>query len=166
MQDIIKEKTLEFPSVIKNINLVEKFIDEICDEYNINNTYFGNILVSLTESVKNAIIYGNKRNPDKKVKVKFIANPTYLSFSVSDEGKGYNLSNTYNPDDLYNTSTNTGNGLYLIKKLSDKVKFSNKGSQIELIFYISSVNLQLSVDRLNKVNIYFKDKTFPRLNNN
>lgn len=162
----LKVRTLEFSSVIKNINLVERFIDEICDEYNINNTYFGNILVSLTESVKNAIIYGNKKNPDKKVKVKFISNSAYLSFFISDEGQGFKISNTYNPDDLYNNNNNNGRGLYLIKKLSDKVKFYNKGSQIELIFYISSINLQLSVYRVKKLNTYFKDKSFPKLNNN
>lgn len=161
-----KIKTLEFASVIKNINLVERFIDEICDEYHINNTYFGNILISLTESVKNAITYGNNKNPDKKVRVKFEANPTYLSFSVSDEGKGFKHNGIYNPIDLYDSSLKTGIGLYLITTLSDKVKYYNNGSQIELIFYISSINLELTVDRVNKINIYFKDKTFPRYNIN
>ena len=57
----MRTKTLEFASEINNINLLENFIDEICDEYRINNTYFGNILISLVETVKNAIIYGNKK---------------------------------------------------------------------------------------------------------
>lgn len=162
----INTKTLEFASEIKNINLVERFIDEICDEYNISNTYFGNILVTLTESVKNAIVFGNHENPKKKVKVKFEANQGYLSFSVSDEGKGYERIKGNNPEDLYNQEEEGGNGLYLINKLSDKVKYYNKGSMVELIFYISSLNLQLLVERVNKVNNYFKDKTFPRLNDN
>jgi serine/threonine-protein kinase RsbW len=162
----LKGKILEFASVIQNINLVEKFIDEICDEYHINNTYFGNILISITETVKNAIIYGNNKNPDKKVRVKFEANPTYLSFYVSDEGKGFEYRDIYNPEDLYNRSNRNKKGLYLITTLSDKVKFYNKGSEIELIFYISSVNLPLSIERLNKVNVYFKEKSNGRFDVN
>jgi serine/threonine-protein kinase RsbW len=162
----LKEKTLEFPSIIENVRLVETFIDDICDEYNINNTYFGNILISLTESVRNAIINGNHKNPQKKVTVKFIAKPTHLSFSVTDEGIGFNYRDVYDPVDFCMCNSNMGKGLYLIKTLSDKVRFYKNGREIELIFYISSVNFEITVERVNKIKIYFKDRALPGYNLN
>ena len=163
----MRTKTLEFASEINNINLLENFIDEICDEYRINNTYFGNILISLVETVKNAIIYGNKKDPNKKVTIKFEPNPKYLSFFVKDEGNGFDYKDAYNPEDnIYRNNTVFGKGLYLIKTLTDKVRFNKRGSQIELIFYISSVNLEITANRITKVGTYFKNNTFPRFNLN
>ena len=43
-----------FESKEENIRLVEKFVDEICDYYNINASFFGNIIIAITEAVKNA----------------------------------------------------------------------------------------------------------------
>ena len=33
---------LIIPSLLDQMYQVEKFVEEICDEFNINNTYFGN----------------------------------------------------------------------------------------------------------------------------
>ena len=34
----------------KEISKLERFVEEICDYYNINNEYFGNILLATTEA--------------------------------------------------------------------------------------------------------------------
>jgi serine/threonine-protein kinase RsbW len=150
-----RKRTFEFASAIENINIVEKFVDEICDEYHISNTFFGNILVSITEAVKNAIIFGNDSNPDKKVIVKFEANPAYLSFTVIDQGKGFDFSEITVPVKENISGYNRQRGLFLIQKLSDIVKFYNHGSKIEMIFHITSINRELAVDRVSRINGYF-----------
>lgn len=154
----IKRRRLEFASNIKNINLVEKFIDEICDEYNISNTFFGNILISVTEAVKNAIFFGNLSDKNKKVSLSFVANPAYISFTVADEGKGIRFSD----EDIRIIEEFNGqdrdNGLFLIQKLADIVKFYNNGSKIEMIFHISTINRKLAVDRMSEMKKYFSSK--------
>ena len=88
---------LIFPSLPENIHQVEKFVEDICDEYNINNTYFGNILVALTEAVENAIVHGNKNNPAKNVEIIFVSKPEGLSFTIKDEGKGFDINQIPDP---------------------------------------------------------------------
>ena len=150
-----RKKTFELASAIENVNVVEKFVDEICDEYHISNTFFGNIIVSVTEAVKNAIIFGNEANPLKKVIVKFEANPAYLSFTVIDQGNGFDFSDINDPTKETVLGYNRQRGLFLIQKLSDIVKFYNNGSKIEMIFHITSIKRELAVDRVNKMNNYF-----------
>jgi serine/threonine-protein kinase RsbW len=152
------KRTFEFASAIENVNFVEKFVDEICDEYNISNTFFGNIIISVTEAVKNAIIFGNELNPLKKVTIKFEANPAYLSFTVIDQGKGFNFSDACDPTKDIIPGYSRQKGLFLIQKLSDIVKFYNHGSKIEMIFHVTSINRELAVERVSKINNYFSLK--------
>ena len=150
-----RKNTLIFASVLGNLGLVEKFIDEICDEYNISSTYFGNILIAVTEAVKNAIIFGNYSDEKKKVILRFDSNSGYLSFTVSDEGKGFDFSDDEVKliEDIH--GYDRSKGLYLIQKLSDIVKFYNNGSKIEMVFHITSINRELAMDRLNIISKYF-----------
>jgi serine/threonine-protein kinase RsbW len=154
-----KRKSIEFPSAIENICLVESFIDEICDEYHISNTFFGNILVSVSEAVKNAIVFGNYSDPNKKVTIRFLATPAYLSFTVSDEGNGLGFSDPEFDAVAAKNGFDKNKGLFIIQKLSDIVKFYNNGSKIEMIFHITSINRELSVGRNDLMHNYFAMKS-------
>jgi serine/threonine-protein kinase RsbW len=154
---IDKRKELSFKSAVENIHLVEKFIDDISDEYNINNTYFGNILIAVTEAVTNAIKHGNKQNPGKTVSVIFATQSRGFSFTISDEGNGFDVTKITDPTDAeHNTNPSEGRGLFLIKSLADEVNFSNNGKTIEIIFDISSINAEMTLNRINQLNAYTK----------
>ena len=161
-----KRKELFFKSIPENIHLVEKFIDLISDEYNINNTYFGNILIAVTEAVTNAIEHGNKKDPQKNVFLKFDIRPKGFAFIVSDEGEGFDINKITDPTDVvHNTNSEEGRGIYLIRSLADEVNFSEKGTQIELIFNIASINAELALDRINQLNLYSKSSINSKINN-
>ena len=66
----MNELKLEIPSLSENIRIVESFIDNAKDQYNINDDMYGNIMVAVTESVNNAIIHGNGGDSNKNVKLK------------------------------------------------------------------------------------------------
>ena len=154
---MISEKLqLIFPSVPENIHRVEKFVEDICDEYNINNTYFGNILVSLTEALENAIQHGNKSDPEKNITILFESQPKGLMFQVSDEGSGFDTGNIPDATDIVGNPDKKGTGLFLIKTLADEVTFKNNGSTIQIMFYISSINQQMSIDRIHQLNSFQK----------
>ena len=141
---------LAFSTNKNNIHLVEQFVENLCDYYNINSTYFGNILTAVTEAVENAIYHGNKNDPAKKIYLKFEVKPDGFSFKVKDQGQGFNLDTVPDPTD-YNAdfSETEGRGLFIIKSLADEVFFHDNGSCIELIFKISSITKQMSEDRIN-----------------
>jgi serine/threonine-protein kinase RsbW len=152
---ITEKLQLILPSLPENIHKVEKFVDDICDEFNINNTYFGNILVALTEAVENAMKHGNANDPSKKVQILFTSKPEGLSFIIKDEGKGFDLSTIPDPTDLnVDADQMKGRGIFLIRNLADEVQFTENGSSVELLFKISSINHELAVDRMNLLKKY------------
>jgi serine/threonine-protein kinase RsbW len=153
---MMKKSTLKIKSVPANIHSLERFVENICDEYNINNTYFGNILITLTEAMENALYHGNKSDPEKYIIIKFESKSKGLLFEISDEGKGFDFNNIPDATDVQGNPERKGTGLYLIKALADEVKFKSNGSTIQIMFYISSINQQLAVDRISQLNAFKK----------
>ena len=152
----MKKRTLKLKSVPENIHRIEKFVEEICDEYNINNTYFGNILVSLTEAMENAIYHGNRNDPRKNVYITFTSKPKGLMFQISDEGEGFDFNNIPDATDVQGNPEKKGTGIFLIRSLADEVHFKENGRVIQIMFYISSINQQIAVERMNQLDSFRK----------
>ena len=55
-----KHKEIKIESSLDEMFRVEQFVEEISDEYLLYGNYFGNILMAVSEAVKNAIIHGNR----------------------------------------------------------------------------------------------------------
>jgi len=137
---------------------MEKFIEEICDEYNVNNSYFGNILIAVSEAVQNAMVHGNQSDSEKTIKIRFNTVPDGLVFSVQDEGNGFNFRHI--PDILDAAEGEyPGRGLFLIRRLGDSVRFNKKGNRIDILFKVSGINRQISKIRIDQLEKYFsKDR--------
>ncbi|MCC6385261.1 MAG: ATP-binding protein [Bacteroidia bacterium] len=131
------KKTVSIVSEPQSINIIEKLIEEIRDEHKIHEEAFGNILVSVTEAVNNAIQHGNKNDPSKKVIVTYEIEGDTLIFSVTDEGTGFDYYNLPDPTSPENLEKPTGRGVFLMKHLSDQVIFSENGKTVELYFRTS-----------------------------
>jgi serine/threonine-protein kinase RsbW len=153
MNNLYKE--LRISSSMSNLFKVGNFVEEICDAYYITNSYFGNILLSLEEAVKNAIIHGNGEDKGKQVLVSFQRIPNGLKFTVSDEGPGFNFMAVPNPVEAETGEGNSGTGMFLIRSLADKVSYNSKGNQVEIVFYITSINQETTLNRINQVSQYF-----------
>ncbi|MDP4281009.1 MAG: ATP-binding protein [Bacteroidota bacterium] len=150
-------KELRIPSTLESLRGIEVFVEEICDIYNINNSYFGNILIAIEEAVTNAIVHGNKLDPDKEVLVIFRSMPNGLCFSIEDQGDGFNFRNIPNPLEVEESASGmTGKGLFLINSLADKVDFNLRGNKIELVFNISSINQETTLNRIKQLQSYFE----------
>jgi len=129
---------IDFDSSVENLQLVEKLIDQVCEEYKVNQDYYGNILIALTEAVNNAILHGNKSVRSKKIFVCFEPHQSDLMFTVEDQGEGFDYDSLPDPTDPENIDKPSGRGVFLMKHLADDVKFHNNGRKVELIFKISA----------------------------
>ena len=128
---------LHFPSKQENIVVVENLIDDICSKYKVNEDYYGNILIAVTEAVNNAINHGNKQDPEKEVNVDFsLKDGKTLSFKVKDQGAGFDFENIPDPTDPENLEKINGRGVFLMKNLADEVEFDDEGRMVELSFKI------------------------------
>jgi len=128
------------------INEVERFVEQICDEFNIYNNYYANILLSVIEAYTNAVEHGNKFDENKSVKIIFSSESNGLVFTIEDEGMGFEIDNIPDPTNLENEGIE-GRGLFMIKSLADNVEIENNGSKIKLNFLISSINREMANKR-------------------
>jgi len=131
-----KYETLKISSDINNLRLVERLIEDVCDVYNVHEDVYGNMLISLTEAVNNAIHHGNKDNQEKFVKIGFENLNNRLIFSVTDEGQGFDYLGLPDPTDPANIDKPSGRGVFLMKHLADSIEFELNGSKVLLGFTI------------------------------
>ena len=128
--------SIEIPSLSYNIRIIESFIDNAKETYNLNDDIYGNIIISVTESVNNAIIHGNKRNKDKNVKLSLILTEGMIKFRIQDQGSGFNFDNLPDPTAPENISKPGGRGIFLMRHLADEIAFRDDGRIVELSFYV------------------------------
>jgi len=131
---IPENKSLTISSKTENIVVVESLINEICENFKISEDHYGNILVALTEAVNNAIQHGNKSNPNKNINITFNIRPDHLSFTIKDEGPGFDYSHIPDPTAPENIEKPNGRGVFLMKNLADNVEFEDNGSTVKLDF--------------------------------
>jgi serine/threonine-protein kinase RsbW len=127
-------KKISIQSKVENIALIEKVIDEVCASSKVDEEYYGNILIAVTEAVNNAIMHGNKANPDKTVTVEFWVGPKGLIYKVTDEGPGFDYENVPDPTSPENLEKPNGRGVFLMRHLSDEIAFHDNGAVVELNF--------------------------------
>ena len=128
---------VHFPSLDENIRIVESFIDNAKEKFNLDDDIYGNIMVAITESVNNAIRHGNKNDKKKNVYLSLSLNEDLIRFIIKDEGSGFDYHNLPDPTSPENIDKPSGRGIFLMKHLSDEVTFKNEGSEVELCFYIN-----------------------------
>ncbi len=131
-------QSLELNSNAETISVVERMIEEVRDSYHVSEDTFGNMLVALTEAVTNAIYHGNKSDPGKKVRIQYGCVHNTLTFTVADEGPGFDFYNLPDPTAPENLEKECGRGIFLMKHLADQLIFSDGGRVVELNFKLTS----------------------------
>ena len=144
-------ETIKIQSVDENMQQVEAFIESVCTDLNCHN-YFGTISVAVLQAVENAIVHGNKRDPEKNVTIKFSRAKGGVLFTVEDEGDGFDADKF---SDLP-TDTEQGTGIFLMRTLSDNCQFSNGGRQVKMLFTIQGIDASAAMERVNTLTAFFK----------
>tara|TARA_R110002111_G_scaffold84355_2_gene132242 strand:- start:4380 stop:4781 length:402 start_codon:yes stop_codon:yes gene_type:complete len=133
----MKSIKISIPSLIENITIVESFIDNAREKFNINDDIYGNIMISVTECVNNAIVHGNKIDKKRVVKLELLFLDNQIKFIIEDEGDGFDHQKLNDPTALENLEKSGGRGVFIMKHLSDEVEFENEGKKITLTFYMN-----------------------------
>ncbi|MGA1543300.1 MAG: ATP-binding protein [Saprospiraceae bacterium] len=127
---------LELSSNTNELSQLERFVKKIAAQYRLDEEQYGNVLISLTEAVSNAIIHGNKKDSNKKVCISLIEEKNKISISVSDQGKGFDVHKIPDPTTEERLFCIGGRGVYIMKRLCDGVCYCNNGSTVTLEFKI------------------------------
>jgi len=129
---------IEIDSKIEQLTVVEQIVDDIFAKISVNGgDVYANILIGVTEAVKNAIVHGNKEDGAKKVSISYGINDTSVSFTISDQGSGFNYYSVPDPTLPENIEKENGRGIFLMNSLADEVIYNDTGTEVSLKFYIN-----------------------------
>jgi serine/threonine-protein kinase RsbW len=132
----MKSIKISIPSLIENIKIIESFIDNAKEKYHIDDDIYGNIMISVTECVSNAILHGNKGDTSKIVDLELHFDEQEIKFIIKDEGNGFDFEALQDPTSPENLEKTGGRGIFLMKHLADDVCFEEEGKKTILKFYM------------------------------
>jgi serine/threonine-protein kinase RsbW len=95
-----------------------------------------NFRVSLVEALSNAMIYGNGRDPSKRVHVEVFLGEGSVTARVTDEGAGFDPRDVPDPTVASNLCKDGGRGLFLMRELMDEVRYNARGNSVTLILHL------------------------------
>lgn len=127
---------LTFNSVMENIDIAcaeaMAFVSESTG--GINPKHFPLNLV-IREGLTNAVRHGNKCDPEKTVRFSVLLEKSYISFTIEDQGTGFNWENTN--FSIRKPNQETGRGLWIIRQYAHEYSFNTKGNILHLKHMIS-----------------------------
>ncbi len=127
---------ISLASESKSLLVLEEWINKLCDLYQISVEQYGNVLIAITEAVNNAIIHGNKNVANKKTDIEYNIENQTITFTVFDEGNGFDFNDLPDPTSPENLEKPQGRGIFLMNHLADEVNFIENGSVVQLKFTI------------------------------
>ncbi len=98
-----------------------------------------NLRVGLAEALANAMLYGNARDPSKRVKVEVAFRDSAITARITDEGTGFDPLSVPDPTCPANLLKANGRGIFLMRKLLDEVHFNDRGNSVTLVLRLPRV---------------------------
>ena len=127
---------LKLPSNLRSINVLDSFVQDVVHQYQISQEVHGNMLISLTEAVTNAITHGNHYDENKVVQINLQKKSDTIAIRVSDQGCGFDPANVPDPTCEENICKCGGRGVFLMQRLCDQIQYKDNGRTVEMHFKI------------------------------
>lgn len=130
------ERILVISSELINIDRVRLFLKEIYFDFRLNTISFNHVFLGISEAVNNAVLHGNKLNPEKNVIIRADLLGNQMHIEVEDEGDGFCESILFDPTLPENIKFEHGRGIFIIRQLADEISFKEDGRKLHIIFTI------------------------------
>ncbi len=120
-------RQLQIASRMESITQVEGLINALCEEFGVEETHYGEILIAMTEAVNNAVVHGNKLDTNKMVDIEVRTEGQTMEFRIADQGPGFDYENIPDPTAPENIEKPNGRGVFLMRQLADTCEFEKLG---------------------------------------
>jgi len=127
------KKTVTVPSETRYIRKVSEKILGSLRGFRLDEGKVFDIKLCIEEAVRNAIVHGNHSDRRLAVRVAYRVEDSKLVIEVEDEGAGFDRRAVADPTAPAHIMKNSGRGVYLIKKLMDKVDYNDTGNKITMV---------------------------------
>lgn len=131
------KRRLSIPSHLTYLYDVERFIQSFLAETGFPESLFGAVVLTVCESVNNAISHGNCHDINKLVEIRIEYDNNCVCIEIEDEGVGFDVHEVPDPTEAHNIRNERGRGIFIIKNLADDVEFVNNGSLVKIKFKLS-----------------------------
>ncbi len=132
LRNLRDRKTIKVSSETRNIRKVSDKILGSLSKLGLNEGKIFDIKLCIEEAVRNAIVHGNQSDRRLSVRVAYKVADSKLIIEVEDEGGGFDHQAVADPTAGAHIMKNSGRGVYLIKKLMDKVDYNDTGNKITM----------------------------------
>lgn len=133
------EYTLELPSELDSIERAVELLAARCKDVGFDEERLRlNFRVGVAEALANAMLYGNRRDPRKCVRIDARFTFDKVTICVTDEGGGFDPADLPDPTLPLNRVRPRGRGVFLIRKLMDQVEFNEQGNSITMVLHRGS----------------------------
>jgi serine/threonine-protein kinase RsbW len=123
----------ELPSDLSLMNGVLQYLLERVAKLGLIKPERSNLFIALDEAFVNAVKHGNKNDPTKLVRITAELTPKEASFTVEDEGEGFNVQDIPDPCDPANLFKSSGRGVLLIYNIMDEVEYNAQGNRVKMV---------------------------------
>ncbi len=123
----------ELPSDLILMNGVLQYLLERVAKLGVISPEGSNLFVALDEAFVNAVKHGNKGDPTKLVRVGAELSPTEATFTIEDEGEGFDVQTIPDPRDPANLFKSSGRGVLLIYNIMDEVEYNAQGNRVKMV---------------------------------
>jgi serine/threonine-protein kinase RsbW len=91
------------------------------------------VQLAIREALGNAVLHGNRENPDKKVHIRCrCESGNEISIVVTDEGEGFAFLKILGNGFASDPSDSHGHGIQLMRAYMDDVRFEKDGSEVHM----------------------------------
>ncbi|MEX2600639.1 MAG: ATP-binding protein [Balneolaceae bacterium] len=126
--------TLTLTSKFREAEKTTHFVEEIDSKFHLDDDFKSRIMLALNEAATNAIVHGNKEDPEKKVFIEAQFDRNQVQITVEDQGEGFKPEAVPDPMSEENLLNTGGRGLFFMEQFADEVTYSNGGRVVTLIF--------------------------------
>ena len=127
-------------SELASVQIVEETAGKFAVEAGFDEDTASHIMMVAREAAVNAILHGNKYDPEKHVAAGFEITADALTIRIADQGSGLNPETIPDPLAPENIMRSSGRGVFLMRAFMDEVDIRqlNPGTEITLIKHRSN----------------------------
>ena len=117
-----KKYKLEIPSSQDYLAKADSFLEQTLSDHGLDQSTIADLAISTTELINNAIVHGNRLDPDKIVTVVLEFFDDRLTVSIIDQGDGFSPENIPSPIADENLMKEAGRGIFIVRSLVDDLQ--------------------------------------------
>lgn len=123
----------EVPSQISLMHDILDYLIKRVEKLGVVKPEKSNLFVALDEAFVNAVKHGNKFDKSKMVRISVEISPEQASFTIEDEGEGFNVEAIPDPTDPENLFKTSGRGVMFIYNIMDEVTYNRRGNRLTMV---------------------------------